>query len=245
MKHGAAATQSLPKLFLLLLIAFFAIKLLAAGISNVLFRHVCVAFVLFILPFAGSLRTASFFSEILRRPKNNWGYFVCLAYVFTPIFIVGFVYPEQWTAVSIELRNWILSPSGFSAVFIAPLAEEFFFRGWLLNSQLERAQERLTQATNRPAASDAFWVCYFNALCFWILHIPVHAGFFAHWAEALSHGAVPVSPGPFFLGFVAAGLTVLTRTPFAALMIHSLANALGPLWMPLLRDHGLLNYFYQ
>ncbi len=247
MNESAAGRGPLARVFLLLVAAFVLIKVLVAVFSDELLRHASVAVVLFVLPLLHSGKSSFLFfkPDLMRQPKNYWGIIFCFLYILIPLCIVGLFYPQDWFRITLDIRNWFLSPAGFSAILIAPLAEEFFFRGWLLNFQLRRGLQESQSRLAVRRLSSYFWLCYFNALCFWVLHIPVQADFFAQWWEALRHGAIPVSPGPFFLGFCAAALTLFTGTPLAAIVFHGLANALGPLWWPVLSQFGVRSYFYQ
>jgi membrane protease YdiL (CAAX protease family) len=243
MTHTRDGTQTPARIFSILLIAFLMIKVSALVIPELFVRHLGVACVLFGLPAMSVRRSYSFFSEIIRRPKNYWGYLVCFLYILIPVIILGTVYSAQWNKAFAETKQWILSSEGFSAIIIAPVAEEFFFRGWLLKAQIALAEQK--QSTKALSGAGLFWICYFNALFFWLLHFPVSPDMFALWSQALAQGVLPVPTGPFFLGIIAASLTLLTGNPAAALLIHSLSNTLGPLWWPLLRDFGMLNYFYR
>lgn len=239
--HSAAKTWIWP-----LIVTFAMVKLVLLFIPGDLVRHLGVAGVLIAVPLAhgGRANLGFFVPGLLRRPERLLGSYFCLIYAVLPYALLMFFLPNELPQARLELRNWVLSVPGISAILIAPVAEEFYFRGWLLNTQLKSAAGAASQQSSKLTFGAMAWICYSNALLFWILHIPVQPGAFDVWVEALKNGMVPVSPGPFLLGLVTCALTLMTGTPRSALIFHMLANALGPMWWPLLRDQTLRSFFY-
>lgn len=244
MTKSAAGNRPFLRAILCILAAFVLVKAITPAFAADLPRHIAVGAVLILLPVVAFRQSASFFKKIFARSENRWGEWFCITYLFVPVFTLVLFFPEQWPQARIEMERWILSSAGLSAVVLAPLAEEFFFRGWLLNFQRPKSLAEPSAAVSFPNVREWFWVCYLNAIIFWIFHIPVHEGFWTVWMQALEKGFVPLSPGPFFLGFVTSALTLFSGNPRAAIIFHALANASGPLWWPVLGNETLRSVFY-
>lgn len=244
MNKSSADSQTLLRISLIFIAAFCLIQWVLRAVHHDLMRHLGVAVILFTLPLLASGRNESISSDVFRPARNSWGAVFCVCYFLVPAFFLLFGMTGASSGAFLNLQRWLLSAPGFAAVIIAPLSEEFFFRGWLLKSQLQRVDASRMKNSETSSLSTLFWVCYLNALLFWLFHFPIQVGFLKQWSEALAQGRVPVSPGPFLLGLVASLLTVLTGTPRAAMVFHMLANALGPLWLPLLGNELLRSFFY-
>lgn len=242
MNKTRASNRNFGSALLTFIAAFLSIKILGSEIYDQVLRHIAVAAVLLIFPVLHRRSSLFFFRNLTERARHSWGGYFCLIYALIPVLILLVQYPQEWTRARLELARWTLSTAGLSAVLVAPLAEEFFFRGWLLSIQVEWQKSRETLSAQ--SVINCAWLCYWNALFFWIFHIPIQSGMLEVWKDALSRGLVPLSPGPFLLGLTACALTRISGTPRAALLFHSLANALGPLWWPLLRDQNLRSFFY-
>jgi membrane protease YdiL (CAAX protease family) len=160
-----------------------------------------------------------------------------LAYFLLPLVLNLLFLSESWTQTKSNWQDWVLSEVGLLSILAAPIAEEYFFRGWLLKRQWE-ALESLP----RKSFWTAFKTCYVNALVFWLMHMPIDLNL---WKQALLVGAVPASPGPFLLGLVTCLLTLRTGNLRAAILFHAVANASGPLWWPLMASENLRSIFYN
>ncbi|MEY3901517.1 MAG: hypothetical protein RL189_823, partial [Pseudomonadota bacterium] len=208
MTKSAAGKNSYSSTILCLVTAFVLVKAITPAIAADLPRHFAVGAVLILLPIVVFRQSASFFKTIFLSSENRWGEWFCIAYLFVPVFILVLFFPEQWPQARIAMERWNLSAAGLSAVLLAPVAEEFFFRGWLLNFQRTRVHAEPVTAVNIRNVREWFWLCYLNAIVFWIFHVPITEDFPAVWMQALEKGVVPLSPGPFFLGFVTSALTL-------------------------------------
>lgn len=244
MTKSAAGKNGYLSTILCLVSAFVLVKAMSPAIAADLPRHFAVGAVLILLPILAFRPSALFFKKILTRSENRWGAWFCIAYVFAPVLILVLAFPEQWPEARIELLRWNLSTAGLSAVLLAPLAEEFFFRGWLLNFQRAKSSTEHSPTVKIRSVREWFWLCYLNAIIFWIFHIPIDEDFWTVWMNALEKGLVPLSPGPFFLGFVTTALTLFSGNPRMAIIFHALANASGPLWWPILSNETLRSVFY-
>lgn len=244
MNKSAAESRTLLRIGLTFIAAFLLIQWVLRAVHHDLTRHLGVAVILIMLPLWSSRRNDSIFPDFFHRSRNSWGAIFCACYCLVPVFFLSVGMPGEISGALLNLQKWLFSAPGFAAVIIAPLSEEFFFRGWLLKNQLRRSHVSQIQKLETSSMSSLFWICYFNALLFWLFHIPIQEGFLQQWTDALAQGRVPVSPGPFLLGLVASLLTVLTGTPRAAMGFHMLANALGPLWLPLLGNDSIRSFFY-
>jgi membrane protease YdiL (CAAX protease family) len=227
-----------------LMLTFVLVKFIVSAAVTEGFRHLGVAAVLFLVPLIHAGRTSFFYPDLFRRAQSLWAAIICLGYVLLPLLIVLIAFPDEWLRIRLDLQSWVFSVSGLAAVILAPLAEEFYFRGWLLKWQCESACTTAQQSTDTRSWAMNLKICYVNALLFWVLHIPVTENFFEVWGEALKKGLIPVSPGPFLLGLTTSLLVMISGTPRSALVFHALANALGPLWWPLLREHHIRSIFY-
>jgi len=137
----------------------------------------------------------------------------------------------------LQWQLWLAAGSSLASIVLAPIAEEIFFRGWLLKHQLH-------QVSNEPSIPVFVQakIIYVNALIFWLMHAPVN---FELWRHSLSEGLIPLSPGPFLLGVVVTALTMKTGHLRAAILFHAIANSHGPLWWPILKYDWVRHLFYQ
>jgi len=222
---------------LCLIVAFIGIKALQHVLAADTPRHLLVALLLLLLPAVfGSSSLRSTLREILLTRLRLEDAAV-LGFFLLPIVCNVLFLPESWQQARINWQSWVWSELGLLSLLCAPIAEEYFFRGWLLKRQLGVLAQR-----SSLGFSAMLKLCYFNALAFWIMHMPIDLNM---WREALPVGAVPVSPGSFLLGLMTSVLTLRTGNIRAALLFHAVANASGPLWWPLLGMDSLRSLFYQ
>lgn len=123
----------------------------------------------------------------------------------------------------------------WTAVVAAPLYEEIYFRGALLDHQ-KRAVDAFCES------SKHFWVCYFNALVFWLFHAPWKVEV---WVQALSQGGIPIGPGAFLLGFYLAHQKMLGAKLWECVCVHALANLFGDLFQLWPLPSGFFSLFYS
>ncbi|NBO39374.1 CPBP family intramembrane metalloprotease [bacterium] len=237
MQESQSEKLSPLRTFACLGIAFVVLKIVLAAALQDWLKHVLVALALFAIPVLSRGNNRSILRKIFAAKKNPHAQWVCLAYFILPLILHSFVQPQEWFRTRLEWQQWILSEPGMAAIVLAPLSEEFFFRGWLLRAQQERRG-----SAEHASGLQAVWICYINALVFWIFHAPVSLG---QWHLALRHGQMPLSPGPFFLGFIVAGLTMWSGNLRAAIIFHMIANAMGPVWLPLLANESIRALFYN
>lgn len=173
--------------------------------------------------------------------QRGWcfGDSVCLVYGILPFLLNVFLRPVPWNSMLAEFAVWLTSAAGLFSICLAPVAEEFFFRGWLLQGQKAVIEQR----DSKGAFLSGHWwgICYLNALIFWLLHAPLDVSV---WRWALAEGKIPVSLGPFFLGLATCSLTLFFGRLRPAIVFHMLANALGPVWHPLLSSDAVRSIFY-
>ncbi len=220
-----------------LLFAFVFSKCVLVWIPQDWLRHLLVAGVLFLLPNLVGQGQLPEKVRGIRTGKITSADSICLVYLVVPILLNFIFLPARWQLTIGELANWIFSEVGFFSIIAAPLAEEYFFRGWLLAKQVAASGTEMS----RPFLHSAK-ICYSNALIFWILHMPVDVNL---WKDSLLEGQIPMSPGPFLLGFVTCAMTLRTGNLRSAILFHALANATGPLWWPLLANDLWRSIFYN
>jgi membrane protease YdiL (CAAX protease family) len=222
---------------LCLLVAFIGIKGLQHFLREDILRHLMVAILLMATPvvFGGASIFESFRGAL--KARLRWEDILVLAFLLLPVVCNILFLPASWHETRLNWQNWVWSELGLLSLLAAPIAEEYFFRSWLLQRQLKAELEQTTQS---------LWgmvrICYLNALLFWIMHMPIDLN---QWMQALRIGAVPASPGPFLLGLVTCGLTIRTGNIRAAIFFHGIANASGPLWWPLLGSDFVRSFFYN
>jgi membrane protease YdiL (CAAX protease family) len=230
---------ALKRLLLGLSLALVAIQALKEFASGDKARHLLLAGALVgivtLLPFP---KTAINEGNCRQR---GWcfGDSVCLVYGVLPFLLNAFFRPVPWNSLLAEFAVWLTSTAGLFSIFLAPVAEEYFFRGWLLHGQIAVIEQKDV----RGASFRSRWlgICYVNALIFWLLHAPMDV---PAWRWALAEGKIPVSLGPFFLGLVTCSLTLFSGRLRPAIVFHMLANALGPVWHPLLSSDAVRAIFY-
>lgn len=171
------------------------------------------------------------------QAPRDWADVVCALFFAFPLLATILVWGHSSVSVYHSWHLWLMSGSAVFSIILAPIAEEFFFRGWLLERQLKGQTPQ-----GLLSVSAQLKVIYLNALVFWLMHAPAD---FMLWKEALAVGAFPLSPGPFFLGLVSAMLALKTGNLRAATLFHAIANSHGPLWSPLLKYDWLRELFYQ
>lgn len=220
-----------------LLFAFVFSKCVLFWIPQDWLRHLLVAGVLFLLP--NLVGQGQLLEKVrgIRVGKITSADSLCLVYLVVPILLNFILLPARWQLTVGEWVNWIFSEVGFFSILAAPLAEEYFFRGWLLAKQVTTFGSETSRSFLHSAK-----ICYFNALIFWMLHMPIDANL---WKDSLMEGQIPMSPGPFLLGFVTCGMTLRTGNLRSAIVFHALANATGPLWWPLLANDLWRSIFYN
>ncbi|MFZ9519493.1 MAG: CPBP family intramembrane glutamic endopeptidase [Silvanigrellaceae bacterium] len=243
MNKSASFMQVLTGLAFVYVLAFLLVKTISVFLGAEMTGHFAIAGVLVLLPLIHRRGDALRAFNILGKAKSPWAGLACFAYALLPILLLMLFYPQEWLRARIELGRWFFSGPGMLAIFLAPVAEEFFFRGWLLNAQMKSA--RAASATHEKTGwMDGLKVCYINALLFWLMHVPLPSNFVSLWSDALSTGQIPLSPGPFLLGLATSAMTLTSGSPRSALVFHMLANTMGPVWWPLLSDHHVRNFFY-
>lgn len=219
------------------ILAFLGVKACIHLVSNEVLSHVLVAVLLLTL---ASLSTGLSLTQRLRDslrggPDLQDG--VCFGFLALPLALNLIFLPHEWHQTSQIWKQWILSISGLCSIVLAPVAEEVFFRGWLLSRQIEKCQGEF-----RQNAFEIGKACYLNALVFWVMHFPIDLHL---WKNAFLRGHIPISPGPFLLGLATACLTLRSGHLRAAIIFHAIANATGPLWWPLLANDFVRSLFYN
>jgi membrane protease YdiL (CAAX protease family) len=224
-------------LVLRLIVSFLLVKLVLAVFSEGWLAQLFVPLLLVTIAFGSGGKSLWSNARMMFQSPPDWGDGLCLAFFITPI-LMNMAYLTHASAESFTLwRLWLMSSSALFSVLFAPIAEEIFFRGWLLQQQLSRCSGQLV-----PSASSQLKIIYLNSLAFWLMHAPIDP---AAWRHSLSDGFVPLSPGPFLLGLVATAFTLKTGNMRAAILFHAIANSQGPLWWPLLKQDWVRQLFYQ
>lgn len=220
-----------------LLSVFLLVKLILVLFSDGWFPQVVVPLLLAIIAlWLGGKSFARELTKILRSPPD-WADGVCLFFFIFPLIVSATLFSESMLESLLQWRVWLVAGSSLFSIVLAPIAEEMFFRGWLLKQQLHQ----LSHEPSVPVFAQAK-IIYVNALVFWLMHAPVD---FELWRHALSEGLMPMSPGPFLLGVVVAVLALKTGHLRAAILFHAIANSHGPLWWPILKYDWLRHLFYQ
>lgn len=180
-----------------------------------------------------ALFVCSFFiknvEQVRFKPSKRFGPWVCLGYIlscFLLFILLGKMSELPLALEDLVQQNFYLLL--FTSIF-APIYEEVFFRGTLLNYQKE-------------TLSRSGIAIYINGLTFWLFHAPLN---YSIWKTALSIGALPIGPGPFLLGIVCATIAYLDKSIFWAIVFHILANSMGPFWMRLIEDQKIFQLFYN
>ncbi|MEY4065809.1 MAG: Type prenyl endopeptidase Rce1-like [Pseudomonadota bacterium] len=230
----------LKRLVLGLFFAFLSVKAGKEWMSGDTLRHLFLACAL--VGIASLLRLPKIVSNQGNdKARGRWfADVVCLVYGLAPFLLNALFKPMHWMTTLADTASWLTSSSGIFSVFLAPVVEEYFFRGWLLNGQ--RTLYEPPQSETESTGSRWLMLCYTNALFFWALHAPFD---WSVWKLALSDGKMPMSLGPFFLGLVTCALTLFSGSLRPAIVFHLLANALGPVWQPLLSSETLRSVFYN
>lgn len=222
---------------LMLIIAFLSIKLVISLSLQEWLSHFIIALILLALPLSTNELRLPY--RIIRAIYAKWsqGDAICLAYFLAPLLLNLIFLPQHWHSASFNWLKWSFSQFGLSSIIIASVAEELFFRGWLIDRQL------LGQSSKKKMSQFAiFKICYVNALIFWFMHFPIDLTL---WKEALFKGQIPASPGPFLLGMVCSYLSIRAGHLRPSILFHAIANSSGPLWWPLLSQDLIRNLFYQ
>jgi membrane protease YdiL (CAAX protease family) len=175
-------------------------------------------------------------------PKSKFGA-VCVAlYVFLSFHM--FTLNDSGSQVRSNLVAFFLDALGSSRILlfsvVIPIYEEFFFRAGLLPNQKPFRTVR-GLGSSSWTGEVSIGVIYINALVFWLFHAPTEL---ALYHESLSHGALPLALGPFFLGLTCALITSRDRSMWWAVALHGFANAAGPLWHPVLSSTLLFDIFF-
>lgn len=224
-------------ILLRLIFAFLLIKIILAVFAASWLAHLFVPLLLIVFSFGSDGKIQWQKIRLSLRAPRGWADIVCVAFFIFPILMNVLFFGDSAVGTLLIWRDWLLSDTAIFSVLLAPLAEELFFRGWLLQKQLDRELVH-----NEFALARQLKIIYLNALVFWFMHAPVKLTL---WEEALSEGMLPMSPGPFFLGLVVATFALKTKHLRAAILFHAIANSHGPLWWPILKFEWLRHLFYQ
>jgi membrane protease YdiL (CAAX protease family) len=224
-------------LSLRLLFAFLLVKMLLVVFSGGWLAQLLVPFLLVIIAAVWGGRCLWSQVRALFQSPPDWGDGVCFVFFVVPVLLSATFYNEGSAESFTNWRLWLVSSSSLFSIVFAPIAEELFFRGWLLRQQRIRCAENHTLTV-----SDQLKIIYLNAFAFWLMHAPLEPKL---WIDSLHEGSVPMSPGPFLLGLVTAALTLNLGHLRAAVLFHAIANSQGPLWWPLLKHDWVRQLFYQ
>jgi len=220
-----------------LLFAFLLIKLTLYVFSVSWYAQLIVPLLLVSLALgAAGKHTFLQVRRVFSSPPD-WADGICLFFFSLPLVLSALLLGKTSVESFHLWRVWLVNPSSGFSVLVAPIAEEIFFRGWLLDQQLRRCSQ-----VQKLSATTQMKIVYLNALAFWLMHAPIDPTL---WYHSLNEGLVPLSPGPFLLGLATAALTLKTGHIRAAIVFHSIANSHGPLWWPLLKHDWVRNLFYQ
>jgi len=174
----------------------------------------------------------------LQAPTGRVGYRVSLGYLLLTVAIFAALNPGNWQNLFPHIVNSAFSSNGFLlAVFAAPIYEEFFFRGCL---QPAIFKEIKVAVPEKSSSEKSNWSIYLSALIFWAFHIPLAP---SAWLQAWEVNAIPISPGPFFLGLACAFLANRESSILYAVLLHMFANLMGPIWGGML-PASVLPFFY-
>lgn len=158
----------------------------------------------------------------LMAPRTRVGYRVCLLYFMVTMGAFMLSHSGLWQHRLPLLLAERVTDSGILWVAVAaPLYEEIFFRGALQSI----VSARLGQS--RTSSRAQWWAVYVTALVFWLFHVPWDG---AIWQAAIAAGGLPLSPGPFLVGLACGAVVVIDRSLVMAVILHGLANFVGPLW---------------
>lgn len=168
------------------------------------------------------------------RAQGRFGLFVVAAYVTTTSLAFVF-FADSSPARFFEIfRNSFLSREALLFGLAIPFFEELFFRGAVQSFLKE-------QLTFVPEFRRNFWIVYWQALVFWLFHLPVNTD---AWAQALAQGGIPMGPGPFLLGLVCGFIRARDNSIAWAIVFHGLANLSGAFWYEILKVPWLIEIFY-
>lgn len=176
----------------------------------------------------------------LGKPQSWTGLATIVLYLaLTAVSFLAFSSGSLQTKLA-ETAKYAAEDVGFLlAISLAPLYEELFFRGGLLTWLDDSLARNLGTA---QAKWSAFWAVYLCALIFWMFHLPASG---KAWSYALSQGALPLGPGPFFLGLVCGGIALKDKSIWAAVVLHALCNACGGIWRDVITNESVLRLFYS
>jgi membrane protease YdiL (CAAX protease family) len=213
-----------------------------SSLTNVFVLHTALACLLAAAGFLVVLRGPNKNERPLRfglqAPTGRVGYRISVGYLLLTVAIFAAMNPGTWQNLFPKIINDAFSSNNFLlAVLAAPLYEEFFFRGCLQPAIL---QEINSAVPENSSAEKSNWSIYLSALIFWIFHIPLAPSI---WSQAWAANAIPISPGPFFLGLACAFLANRESSIWYAVLLHIFANLIGPIWGGMLPS-SVLPFFY-
>lgn len=170
-----------------------------------------------------------------QKSNSRVGYRLAMGYFIATSLLYMAFNPNTW---QFELPNTINATftNSFSAlaVLASPVYEEFFFRGCLQPSLHRILESKL------PNAKASLWSIYLGSLIFWLFHAPISL---STWQDALSHAAIPLSPGSFFLGLVCGFIVHKDASIWFAIAFHAFANLMGPVWAGILPAAAMPFFF--
>jgi membrane protease YdiL (CAAX protease family) len=173
--------------------------------------------------------------SLFQKPSGRTGYRLSLGYFIATSLLYMAANPNTWQyTLQSNITHSLATLTPALAVLAAPVYEEIFFRGTLLPI-LEK--KFLTRMNSQQAQN---WAIYASSLIFWIFHAPLSP---AIWASTLSQGAIPLSPGSFFLGLVCGFIAKRDNSVVFAIVFHAFANLMGPLWGGIL-PASIMPYFF-
>lgn len=171
------------------------------------------------------------FKNIGRGPTPRFGLTVSLVYLLITLGLFFVVAESPIDTVLQKLRFQEVLLIGV----LVPFYEEIFFRGVLQN----KLHHMLYASSSWKAAA---WMIYFNALIFWLFHMPAYG---QAWTWALSKGGLPLGPGPFLLGAMCSFIAYKDKGILGAMVFHGFANVAGTLWGHIIDNPDLLKMFYS
>ncbi len=170
-----------------------------------------------------------------QKPRSRVGYRASVGYfVATSALFMAFN-PNTWQwTLSNHLNAAFSALPSILAITATPLYEEYFFRGSLQPILAHKLSHKM------PQSKADLWAVYLSALVFWLFHAPLSPSV---WQQAFSQGAIPLSPGAFFLGLACGFVALRDESLWFAILLHAFANWMGPVWGGIL-PASIMPYFF-